>query len=600
MKISDAVIMKLSALGVNQAFCVTGGAAMHLNDSAGQFSNLNITYMHHEQACAMAAEGYARIKLKPALMITTAGPGAINTLNGVFGAFTDSIPMIVLAGQPRKNTQKSFYHLDNLRQLGDQEAPMLDMVCEITKAQFEVTQIQSADEILLNVEEIYRQSNSGRPGPVWLEIPVDIQGETRDFDLSIIKRALPAIELSPKSSHKKEFEILLKKIYGSMRPVMLIGTGVKIAGATDEAIRFAEKFEIPIITTWCHDIIQTDHRLFMGRSGTIGTRPGNIILQNSDLLIVVGSRLNIRQIGYNYERFAPNAYKVQVDVDESELEKPFPDINLKFNLDAREFFTRVIELVDTQKNYNNAEKWLQWCRLVNQNFSIKESDYPQRDSVINPYHLIPKFFQLAPPKTIFACGNATACIVPFQTAIIKKGTILFSNGGSASMGYDLPSAIGASIADPKNLVICFAGDGSIMMNIQELQTLATLELNIIIVILDNGGYLSIKQTQKNFFNRQHGSDKNSGLSFPDFEKITTAFGIPTLILDDKEWARQIDEAIKMGGPRALICTLDPLQEFEPRLKSRVVDGQILTPELDDMYPHLDSSVLASLREVIND
>jgi len=592
MKLSDLVIQSLVDLGIDSAFSVTGGAAMHLNDSAGEQKDLKVMYMHNEQSCSMAAEGYARIARKPAVVIVTAGPGAINAFNGVFGAYTDSIPMIVLSGQARKNTQKSYYKLNELRQLGDQEAPILKMVAEITKNSFEISDEMSGGQIKTLMSEAFRLATTGRPGPVWIEIPVDVQALNVE---NIPVKILEEVETKTLSSDtEKSLKVFLHKIENAVKPVMLLGSGVKISDTSKDAIALAKKFNIPILTAWSHDVISSDHPLFFGRPGTIGTRPGNMILQNSDLLIVLGSRLNIRQISYNFKGFAPNAFKIQIDVDEEEFRKPFPQIDLKIGLDLRDFFQYLSRLDLMSDDTGKKNKWMSWCEEVRKKYSLKDEDYPERKGVINAYHLIPEIIRQSPSDVIIACGDATACIVPFQTAHLRNKMNMFSNSGCASMGYDLPAALGAAYADTERQVICFAGDGSIMMNLQELQTLATSNLNILLVILDNGGYLSIKQTQSNFFGRFHGSNPESGVTFPDFERVTNAFGLRTLQLNPDSWRKEVSELLTMHGPRVLIAKLDREQEFEPRLKSKMVNGKIETPSLEDMYPHIESSELSDV------
>jgi acetolactate synthase-1/2/3 large subunit len=595
IKVAEAVIKKLESLGVDQAFSVAGGAVMHINDAVGQSQKISVLYMHAEQACAMAAEGYARLSNKPGLVIATAGPGSINTLNGIFGAFTDSIPMIVISGQSRKNTQKNFYNLSSLRQLGDQEAPLLEMVRPITKAQFEITDFQSGSEILALLETAYEISLDGRPGPVWIEIPVDVQGIAMDFDF----QAQPKINKGSKNhfvvSQSDDLREVLEKVLSAKRPLFILGTGVRIANCQQEVIDLAERLQVPIITAWTHDLIESEHPLFAGRAGTIGTRPGNIIVQSSDLIITIGSRLNIRQISYNYENFAHKAFKIQVDIDEAELKKPFPKIDLPIHLDAALFIRSLANSLDGRELGIDRSEWLNRCKDVNGRYKLKAEDYPIRDNLINPYHIIPEIFRIAPPETIYVCGNATACIVPFQTAIIKEGTRIFSNSGCASMGYDLPAAIGAGTFKQDLNIICFAGDGSLMMNLQELQTLLHSNFNILLVVLDNGGYLSIKQTQKNFFGRFHGINQESGLSFPDFEKVVASFNLPLTVANPCNWKGQIPEILNARGPRVLLVKLDPEQEFEPRLKSRMVNGRIETPQLDDMFPFLPESELADIR-----
>jgi len=592
VKISDFVIQAFVDLGMDSAFSVTGGAAMHLNDSVGENPQLSVMYMHNEQSCAMAAEGYARIARKPALVVVTAGPGAINAFNGVFGAYTDSIPMIVVSGQARKNTQRSHFGLNELRQLGDQEAPILNMVSEITKKTYEITAEMDGSQIASLLVDAYSTATTGRPGPVWIEIPVDVQAihvEPSQIEFESTWSSEP-----PTLETKNLLQDLLQNILNSKRPVLLLGSGVQISKTEKQAIAFAERLKIPVLTAWSHDVISSDHPLFFGRPGTIGTRPGNMILQNSDLLLVLGSRLNIRQISYNYDAFAPKAFKIHVDIDREEFKKPFPKMDLHINADLRDFFANLSPILDSDQTSVDRTDWLSWCALVRNKYSVKDSDYLVKSDSINAYHLIPEIIRRAADDAILACGDATACIVPFQTAHIKSAMNMFSNSGCASMGYDLPAALGAAIADRNRQVICFAGDGSIMMNLQELQTLATSGLNITLVILDNGGYLSIKQTQTNFFGRFHGSNPASGVTFPNFVRVAESFGLPTTELDPVRWRGELEKVLNFSGPRVIVAKLDQDQEFEPRLKSKMVEGVIQTPTLEDMYPHLDTLELMNV------
>jgi acetolactate synthase-1/2/3 large subunit len=498
--------------------------------------------------------------------------------------------MIILSGQARKNTQKSSFGLNALRQLGDQEAPILSMVSEITKKTYEITAEMGGDEIANLITEAHFIATSGRPGPVWIEIPVDVQAlSINEVSVTTLKMSHPTEGSIPVD---EPIKMMIEKLKLAKRPVFLLGSGIQISNTAPQAIGLAEKLNIPVLTAWSHDVISSDHPLFFGRPGTIGTRPGNMILQNSDLLIVLGSRLNIRQISYNYDGFAPKAYKIQIDVDKNEFEKPFPKVDLYIESDLRDFFRKLDEFDLTIDSLQNHSKWLDWCAEVNRNYSIKDSDYPVKIDSINAYHLIPEIIRNADGNSILACGDATACIVPFQTAFLKQGMNMFSNSGCASMGYDLPAALGASFADSSRPVICFAGDGSIMMNLQELQTLASSDLNILLIILDNGGYLSIKQTQTNFFGRFHGSNPESGVTFPDFKRVAEAFGLKSIELDPIQWKNEITEFLNSSGPRVVVAKLDRDQEFEPRLKSKMVDGVIQTPQLEDMYPHIDSSELS--------
>jgi acetolactate synthase-1/2/3 large subunit len=590
MRIADIVVERLVQWGVRNNFSVTGGAAMHLNDAIGKCSKIYTCYMHHEQACAMAAEGYGQISRKPALVTLTAGPGAINALNGVFGSYTDSIPMIILSGQSRSNSTKAFYGLQHLRQLGDQEAPIQEMAAPIVKFFSNLTEHDAFDEVIEKIDQLVLAAISGRQGPVWLEIPVDIQGK------EIESGVYPPLSEKRSDPLPNEIEILglIEAINSADRPVLLLGSGFRNATNKELLIDFARKNSIPIMTAWSHDLIASDDPIFVGRPGTIGTRPGNLILQSCDLLLVVGSRLNIRQISYNWNNFAPKAKIIQVDIDTSELDKPFPRIDIGIWSSATNFISALCK--KESMVVRTFGSWLSKCAEVHSSYEPKLTDYPLKSGFINAYHLIPAIFESAPKNSIFVSGNATACIVPFQVGRISSNQRLFSNSGSASMGFDLPAAIGAALADSSSKTICFAGDGSIMMNLQELQTIKNLQLDILIIILDNGGYLSIKQTQSNFFGEHHGATPESGVTFPNFLKIIAAFDIEGLQLEENIWENQVKSLLAVKGPRYMVAKLDPTQEFEPRLKSRLIDGKIQTPELDDMYPFWERSHLDEVRK----
>jgi acetolactate synthase-1/2/3 large subunit len=588
--VSEHIVKLLEEKGIEQAFSVTGGAAMHLNHAFGKSVRIKTTYLHHEQACAMAAEGYARITNKPAIVVVTAGPGALNSLNGIFGAFTDSIPMIVIAGQVKTETLMTSYKKLKVRQLGDQEINSTEIVRTLTKF---YRQITKPDDVEIILEKAINEAVAGRPGPVWVEIPIDIQGQ----EMRVSKSIRPEKNKISKRQliSDKQLNKVLNKIYNAKRPVILAGCGVRSENKIEELLEFAESFQIPILTAWTHDLISSDHPLFVGRPGTIGTRPGNFVIQNCDLLLIIGSQLNIRQISYNWSGFAKNAFKIWVDIDSAELNKPFPKVNLKINSSVGVFLQSVSEKLLMKKFKYDSKKWLKWCREIGKKYDIKNEVFVYEKNRINPYELVPYIIAKSEQNGIFVCGNATACIVPFQTGFLTKQQRLFSNSGSASMGYDLPAAIGAAIAAPNRQVICFAGDGSVMMNIQELQSLFNLELNVKLVILDNEGYMSIKQTQNNFFKRKYGSDTDSGLALPDFALVSRSFGLPVKTLNNIFWKRQIKKALGRKGPQILIAKINTNQEFTPRLKSKMTSTGMVSPELDDMYPNLGDLELAAVK-----
>jgi acetolactate synthase I/II/III large subunit len=569
---------------------VTGGGAMHLNDAFGAEPRLRKVFCHHEQAVAIAAEAYARIAGRPALVNVTAGPGGINALNGVFGAYTDSIPMIVVSGQVKRETLLALNPVPGLRQLGDQEVDITAMVRPITKW---CQLVQSPEEIPRVIDRAFEEAVSGRPGPVWIDVPVDVQGTPMPDEVqpdfgNII---LPA----PKQPEPESVRKALKELANARRPVILAGTGVRVAGAEHRFLLLIEKLGVPVTTAWTHDILFDDHPLFAGRPGTIGTRAGNFVLQSSDCILILGSRLNIRQVSYNWPSFGRDARKIWVDIDPAEFAKPFVKPDLAIHSDLKPFIEHLLKMAETQEWTPRHHAWLRWCRDIRARYSPRVTDYPVSAEAINPYHFVAELFEQLGPGDIIACGDATATIVPFQIGKLRPGMRLFSNSGCASMGYDLPAAIGAAIANPKARVICLAGDGSVMLNIQELQTLRSLGLNIKVFVLDNDGYLSIKQTQRNFFGRECGTSPESGLTFPDFSRLGAAFDLPTTALVREGWQAQLSEVLRRSGPAVCNVPLDVRQEFQPRLKSKMVDGVIHTPELDDMFPFLDRHELDAVR-----
>jgi acetolactate synthase-1/2/3 large subunit len=591
-RISDQIADWLVARGVDQVFTVTGGGAMFLNQALGAHPRLRCTFMHHEQACAMAAEGYARVSGKPAVVMLTSGPGSINALNGVFGAFTDSIPMIVISGQIKRETCLSFFDLPNLRQLGDQEGPTIALAGPVCKyAQI----IRKESDLEVMLPTAFSEAISGRPGPVWLDIPLDIQQSTAALNIPG-----PTPSRKSKPDHLQDAcRSILEQLARARRPLILGGTGVRLSRTTERLIGLIERHGIPLATAWTHDLIESDHPLFAGRPGTIGTRAGNFCLQAADFLLVLGSRLNIRQTSYNWDAFAKNAWVAQVDVDGAELKKPTfqPDLGVEADLSD---FMDVLEDGLAHFTLPDYSSWAGWCQKVGATYNVRTEHQQKQGAPLHPYLIVDRIFKLLRPNDIVVCGNASACILPFQVGFLKKSQRLFSNSGSASMGYDLPAAIGAASAAVANgdssRVICFAGDGSLQMNIQELQTLKTMGLNIIVIVLNNGGYLSIRQTHENFFDNVIGATPESGVGFPDFVSVARAYGIVSESIALRSDLQNLDQLLQTDGPLLIDIHVDSTQEFAPRIKSRVDEsGRFVTPELDDMYPFLSTAERDDLR-----
>jgi acetolactate synthase-1/2/3 large subunit len=583
MRLADYVVQRLVAHGVRHIFLVTGGGAMHLNDAIGREPRLRYVCNHHEQASAMAAEGYARVTGTVGVLNVTAGPGGVNALNGVFGAFTDSVPMLILSGQAKRETLFASYDLPQLRQLGDQEVDIIHAAQKMTKY---AKLILDPNTIRFELEKALHLATAGRPGPCWLDIPVDVQSAQIDPD------ALPAYE--PEKSAPVYLPANIKEIVGDVlakiraaeRPVLLVGTGVRIAGALDLLEEIADVLKIPIATAWTPDLLPTDNPYYCGRQGSIGTRAGNFTVQNADVVLILGARMPVRQVSYNWKSFARYAFKIQVDVDPAELNKPISVADRGICCEAKYFLEEVKRQLAGHVVPEKHTKWLSWCRERVANYPVVLPRQRTWKNGINPYYFVERLFDQLGAGDVVVCGDATACIVPFQAARLRKGQRLFSNSGSASMGYDLPAAIGAAVAHGKR-VICLAGDGSIMMNLQELQTVSHYRLPLVIFVLNNGGYLSIRTTQSNFFGQLVGEGAESGVSFPDFVKVAEAHGLSAIKIEGERFAEQIAKALRSDGPILCEVVLDRSQGFEPKLSSKKLpDGKMVTAPLEDMAPFL--------------
>jgi len=588
MRVADYIFHTLADRGVKHVFMVSGGGAMHLDDALGREPRLSYICNHHEQASAMAAEGYARVTNRIGVACVTSGPGGINAINGVFGAWTDSIPMLVISGQMKRETLLRTHDLlGKLRQLGDQEVDIVRMVEGVTKYARMITDPAS---IRYHLERALHLATQGRPGPVWLDVPVDVQAAEVDPDS--MPAYDPAEDALPwdEARLREQADEVAQRLRSATRPVLLGGTGVRLADAIPEFRELAERLQVPVTTAWTHDLVPSDHPLYCGRQGTIGTRAGNFVVQNADFLLIVGSRLCIRQISYNWPSFAREAFTVQVDVDAAELDKPTFRAQLPVHADARRFLRLVLEALGPEAAPTAAQiEWRDWARERRELLpAVLPHQRKAAPGTINQYHFVELLFAASAPGDIFACGDATACITPFQAGDIKEGQRLFSNSGSASMGYDLPAAVGAAIAAPDRRVICLAGDGSLQMNVQELATVAHHNLNLKLFVLNNGGYLSIRSTQNNFFKLLVGEGPESGVSFPDYAALAKAYGLASCTLDCAEPEKNLAEILGRPGPEVIVVELDRAQGFEPKLSSkRLPDGSMLTAPLEDMAPFLE-------------
>lgn len=599
IKLAQYISEFLVKNGINDCFMVTGGGAMHLDDAIGHQNGMRCIFNHHEQGSAIAAEAYARYSGKIAAVCVTSGPGGTNAITGVMGGWLDSIPMFVLSGQVKRETTTWACPELNLRQLGDQEFDIIGSVSNMTKYAVMVT---NPLEIAYHLEKALYLALEGRKGPVWLDIPLDVQGAQIETDELIHFNAETEYTWSLPKVEKSLAAAVMEKISKAKAPLILVGTGIRLGNAETELLKLLDKLKIPVVTAWnANDAVAFDSLYFAGMPGTVGTRAGNFAVQNCDLLISLGCRLNIRMIGYNHYDFAKNAYKIIVDIDPRELLKPTVRADMPINADVKEFISEMLKCDYTPVSAHM--KWLSWCKSLVKKYPSALPEYHNENGLINPYVFMDILSEKLNCGDKIICGNGSACVMTFQGLKIKQGQRIFTNSGCAAMGYGLPAALGVAVADNKNRTICIDGDGSIMMNIQELSVIAHNKLNVKIILLNNNGYHSIRQTQTNLFKPPFiGIDSDSGVSFPDFKLLASAFGLRYYTLDSEiECGKVIDEALNCEG--ACICevVVDPSQNFAPKSSSKVLpDGKIVSPSLDDMAPFLDREEFEEIRYTVTD
>ncbi|MCG2840504.1 thiamine pyrophosphate-binding protein [Sandaracinobacter sp. RS1-74] len=591
MKLSNWLAQFLADKGIEQTFMLTGGGAMHLNHSLGTHPRLKTLFTHHEQALSMAAEAYYRLTNRLAVVNVTSGPGGTNAITGVYGAFVDSIGMLVLSGQVKYETTVRSTGLP-LRQYGDQELDIEELVRPITKYAAMVTE---PDSIRWHLEKALHLAVSGRPGPVWLDIPLNVQAamiepeKLRGFDPAELDEPWRQTDLQAAARE------ILARLRAAKRPVVFAGGGVRLSGAHADFLKLIERLGVPVVTGWnAHDALWNAHPLYCGRPGTVGDRGGNMVTQSADLLLVLGSRLNIRQVSYNWQSFAREAFKIWVDIDPLELQKPNVVPDMPVVADLKDLIPALLAEPDAGRSAEQAE-WLDWARERVRRFPAVLPDYRAHGPLIHPYVAMDELFRQLQPEDVVVTGNGSACVVSFQAAEIREGQRLWTNSGCATMGYDLPAAIGVAAATGGDKrVIAIAGDGSIMMNLQEMQTIAGYGFPVKVFLLNNSGYVSIFQTQRNFFNGvEVGGGPKSDVTFPDFAKVAAAFGFAYCrAANHAELPGAIAQALATDGPVICELMLDEHVGFAPKLGAKAhPDGRITSPALEDLSPFLPREVL---------
>lgn len=588
MRLADYTISVLAKYGIDTAFMVTGGMAMHLNDALALEQRIKKVCCHHEQACALAAEAYANVSGRPALVQVTAGPGAINAMTGVYGAYVDGTPMVVITGQPKRELTKANYRLENTRQVGEQESDAIIMARSITKY---ASAVLEPSRIRYELEKALHIATEGRPGPVWLEIPVDVQAALIEPEQlqSFIPGEVPPPDL------RLITEGVLKKLNSAARPLLVIGPGLRRSKADKDFLRLAEKLQYPIVCAGTLDVITGTHPLYAGAMGALGNRAGNIAIQNADMIVFLGVTMHASFTTYNWKAMGKNAFKVVVECDPGELERPQFIGNQTILVSPLDFIKAMCATVDANK-LEKRDAWLSFCK---ERLRLMPPVMPHMRNVtldgrINAYWFTEELFKLL-AHDIVVPGNATAGITAQQAGILRPGQRLIANFGSGPMGFALPAAVGAAMAaEKKQRVICLDGDGSFMMNMQELATIAHKNLPIIIFIYNNGGYSSIKQSQQNFFEARIGFSSENGLSFPNFTQLAKAFGIPSTTLSGQGFKEELAEIMEARGPILVEVLLDKEQTFEPKISSKKLsDGRIISLPPEDMAPFLPREELQS-------
>ena len=594
-RLADYVADFLVSKGVTDVFSVVGGGAMHLNDALGHNKGLHVTYNHHEQASAIAAEAYARLNNRIAAVCVTTGPGGLNTLTGVAGGWLDSIPMFIISGQVRYDTTARYAmrFTDGLplRAVGDQEYDIVKSVEPMTKY---AVMLEDPQMIRYSLEKAWHLATTGRPGPVWLDIPVNFQGcyieieSLRGYDPAEDDAKLPA------SVSDDTADAVLALLRGAKRPVIYAGNGIRLSGGYETFRRVIKRLGVPVVTYWDSvDLMENDDDLYVGRAGNMGDRPGNFAVQNSDVLLAIGTRISIRQVGYNWQTWARAAKVIMVDIDRAEMKKPTLHVDMPIWADAKDFLEALGRRIGESggKVFGGAQ-WVETCRgWKNKYPATLKKHWDENDGFVNVFAFVNYLSNQLPEGSLTAVSNGACCVVGHQNYCIKRGTRFIINSAIASMGYGLPAAVGLCMAGERRDTVCLEGDGSIMMNLQELQTIVTNRLPIKIFLVNNQGYHSIRITQNNLFgaHTKVGIGPESGdLSFPEYKKIAEAFGYPYFCAhSNDEMKIAVEKALAQPGYAFCEIFTNTTQVWEPKSSTkRLADGTLVSPPLEDLAPFL--------------
>jgi len=587
IKVSDYIFDFLKSKGVDTIFSVSGGAAAHLLNSVKE-KKFKYICNYHEQACAMAAEGYARIANKPACVLVTNGPGSSNTLTGVLGAYQDSIPMIIISGQVPVNQSLGSVDVD-LRQLGVQECDIISMVKPITKFAAQITDPKTLCNYLAIA---YNTATTGRMGPVWLDIPLDIQNaqiEPVEWEITNI----------PNISRYNSKEII-DLIFKAKKPVIITGNGIHLSKTEKQFTTLKEVLQIPVVSTWTSkDLMDYNDPLFVGNFGLLGERAANFAIQNADLLLIIGSRMSIPNVGYQSHLFSPNSIKIMVDIDENELKKPTIKIDYPIVEDLKYFIPEmIVELYNRPKS--EQPKWIEWIDRTQSwktKYPVFQPEYKVNTNKINSFYFMEVLSSKLTDNSVVVTDMGTSYTCTMQSLQMNGKNRLFTSSSTCSMGFGLPGAIGAHFANPTKDIILIVGDGGLQMNIQELQTINHYKIPIKIFLLNNNGYLAISLMQDNLFKSNYiGSNPESGVSNPDFLGLARAYGFETFnFINNTELEENIDSVLKQKGPTFCEIKMVENQLLIPRVQSsKDADGKIISNSLENMFPYLSEEEMKEI------
>lgn len=585
-KVAEHFAEYLVKNGIIHNFTVPGGGAMHLNDAFAHQDGMKCIYMQHEQAAAIAAEGYARINNQIPLICCTTGPGGTNTLTGVLGSWLDSIPMLVISGQVRYATTARASGV-NVRAMGDQEFDITRIVSGMTKY---AEMLNDPKYALYHLEKAIFLAYNGRPGPSWIDVPLDIQSALIEYDDFVHFDPVKEGYVINYDVDDEIIEKVITLIEKSKRPVFNAGNGIRIGNAVNEFRSVIDMLRIPVVTGWdCIDLIEDDNEYYVGRAGLMGDRPGNWAVQNSDLLLSVGSRLGVRQVGYDKKKWARESFVIMVDIDKEELRKPSIHVELPIHADAKLFLTKLANALNN-KSITLKDEWLKTCSNWKINYPVVQEKHYKDYDLANVYCFVKELSRRLDEGQITVVGNGSACVVGSHAYVIKKDQRFIINSGAASMGYDLPASIGAFFGSNRS-IICMTGDGSIQMNLQELQTIVYHKLPIKIFVINNEGYHSMRQTEQNLFPEHTmfgvGPNDSYDISFPSLEKISNAYGIAYESIKNNKEMVKLDDVLKTNGPIIVEIFVDTKQKFEPKSATKKYpDGTLVSPPLEDLAPFL--------------